>query len=518
VAAPIEISADAKRMLGMPPARFLRDYWQKRPLLIRGAFAPFENPVAPNDLAGLACEELALARIVIEESAAHSPPMSFPRSASSTAKLVKRESMFDDLSIGNRLASPQSDSRFRGNDVEKSGKDVWKKGKDVDGRTKDFDRRIDTPAPASLWTLRNGPFAESDFATLPKTHWTLLVQDVDKWDADVAALLQPFDFLPSWRVDDVMISYAEDGGSVGAHVDQYDVFLLQGLGRRRWQISIDPEAPKTFRDDTELRLLREFAPTHEWVLEPGDMLYLPPGVPHHGVALGACMTYSIGMRAPSQAELLVDFAETLAESVLETSRLTDPDLLPSRGDGEIDDAAIARVMGAMPWFGWGHQAAAASSSRRTPEPSSLLRNRSGAKSLRQERVGHVDGCSGELDSLLLRTWFGRFITRYRSAHAAAPHPHPPGGAAFARAIEQGARARRNPWSRCAWMRQGRDAMLFVAGDAHACSVRLARLVAAQPDFELAAAPATARDRAVLRDLVAAGHLALMRAPKKRSGA
>jgi 50S ribosomal protein L16 3-hydroxylase len=503
VAAPIEISANAKRMLGMPPARFLRDYWQKRPLLIRGAFVHFKNPVAPNDLAGLACEELALARIVIEESTAPSPRASFSRSASSTAKLIKRESLSAEASRSPIAKLKPMDSRFRGSDVERSGNGVG--------------NRMDTPAPASRWILRNGPFAESDFATLPKTHWTLLVQDVDKWDADVAALLQPFDFLPSWRIDDVMISYAEDGGSVGAHVDQYDVFLLQGLGRRRWQISIDPEAPKTFRDDTELRLLREFAPTHEWVLEPGDMLYLPPGVPHHGVALGACMTYSIGMRAPSQAELLVDFAETLAESVPETSRLTDPDLLPSRGDGEIDDAAIARVMGAMPWFGWGdHSSSPTSSSRQTPGPSSLLRKRLDAKSPRQERAGNVDGCSGELDSSLLRTWFGRFITRYRSAHTAAPHPHPPGEAAFARAIDQGARARRNPWSRCAWMRQGRDAMLFVAGDAHACSVRLARLVAAQPEFALSAAPTTARDRAVLRDLVAAGHLALMRAPKKRS--
>jgi len=502
VAAPIEIRANGKQMLGMSPARFLRDYWQKRPLLIRGAFAHFENPVEPNDLAGLACEELALARIVIEESAAHRSPTSFPR---------KRESMLNKPAAGNRLASLRSDSRFRGNDVEK-----WRK--DADKRRSDIDKRIDAPAPSSRWILRNGPFAESDFATLPKTHWTLLVQDVDKWDADVAALLQPFDFLPSWRVDDVMISYAEDGGSVGAHVDQYDVFLLQGLGRRRWQISVDPEAPKTFRDDTELRLLREFAATHEWVLEPGDMLYLPPGVPHHGVALGACMTYSIGMRAPSQAELLIDFAETLAERVPETSRLTDPDLLPSRGDGEIDDAALARVMAAMPWFRGGDQSSSpTSSSRRTPGSSSLLRKKSDA-SQKQERIGNTDSCSGTLDSSLLRTWFGRFITRYRSAHAVAPNPRPPSDAAFARAFEENARVRRNPWSRCAWTREGRDALLFVAGDAYPCSVRLARLVAAQSEFALSAAPAAARDRAVLRDLVTAGHLALVRARRKRSPA
>jgi 50S ribosomal protein L16 3-hydroxylase len=273
---PLEIIAAGDHLLGMPPARFLQHYWQKRPLLVRNAFAEFRNPVAPDDLAGLACEELALARIALHE--------------------------------------PKRDR----------------------------------------WTLRNGPFAETDFATLPKTHWTLLVQDVDKWDADAAALLAPFDFLPSWRVDDVMVSYAEDGGSVGAHVDQYDVFLLQGLGRRRWQVSTDPAAPRAFRDDAELRLLREFAPTHEWILEPGDMLYLPPGVPHHGVAIGACMTYSIGMRAPSQAELVGDFVDHLVEAMPEESRFMDADLSPARRTGEIDDAAIARVMRAMPWIEFGN--------------------------------------------------------------------------------------------------------------------------------------------------------------------
>src|SRR5690606_32651129 len=128
------------------------------------------------------------------------------------------------------------------------------------------------------WSVRDGPFAESDFANLPATDWTLLVQDVDKWDADVAALLARFAFLPSWRVDDVMVSYAAPGGSVGAHLDQYDVFLLQGRGRRRWRIdarrarepACDPAS--AFRDDTELKLLRAFAPSDEWILEPGDLL------------------------------------------------------------------------------------------------------------------------------------------------------------------------------------------------------------------------------------------------------
>ncbi|HJT98110.1 MAG TPA: cupin domain-containing protein, partial [Rhodanobacteraceae bacterium] len=238
---PFEVRAPSDSMLGMAPAKFLRDYWQKRPLLIRGAFAQFADPLTPNDLAGLACEELALSRLIVHER--------------------KRD----------------------------------------------------------RWTVRSGPLAEGDFAKLPKRDWTVLVQDVDKWDADVAALLDAFAFLPSWRIDDVMVSYAVDGGSVGAHVDQYDVFLLQGLGRRRWRISVDPAASRDFRDDAEIKLLRSFAPTHEWTLDPGDMLYLPPGVPHHGVAIGECLTYSVGMRAPSQAELVVDFAETFAQSLSDES-------------------------------------------------------------------------------------------------------------------------------------------------------------------------------------------------------
>jgi 50S ribosomal protein L16 3-hydroxylase len=403
---PLEIRARASHPLGMAPARFLRDYWQKRPLLIREAFPDFRNPVAPDDLAGLACEELALARIAIHE--------------------------------------PERDR----------------------------------------WTLRSGPFAESEFSTLPKTHWTLLVQDVDKWDADVAALLAPFDFLPSWRIDDVMASYAEDGGSVGAHVDQYDVFLLQGLGRRRWQISTNPSAPLAFRDDAELKLLREFTPTQEWILDPGDMLYLPPGVPHHGIALGECMTYSIGMRAPSQADLLLDFAETLAESLPETSRLVDRDLAPSRGDGEIDDAAIARVSCALPWL-----------------------------RVALDNTGAV--ATNAIPASLFRAWFGRFITRYRNAQMVAPPLRASSDAAFARALARGAQVQRNPWSRWAWMREGRGALLFVNGECHGCSVQFARLVGASRRFPMTAAPA--RDRHLLRTLIDAGHLATVPAvPQRRT--
>ena len=249
---PIEVRGSARQPLGMPPAQFLRDYWQKHPLLIRNAFPDFVPPIQPEDLAGLACEEGALSRLIRHDEAR--------------------------------------------------------------GR----------------WQVKSGPLSEADFAKTGDANWTLLVQDVDKWDADVAALLEPFAFLPSWRLDDIMISYAEPGGGVGAHVDQYDVFLLQGLGQRHWAISTNPEAPRDFRPDVELKQLAHFEPTHEWLLEQGDMLYLPPGVPHDGVAFGGpCMTFSIGMRAPSQAELTGDLADYLAERLHEDQRYADPDLASS---------------------------------------------------------------------------------------------------------------------------------------------------------------------------------------------
>ena len=375
----------------MSAARFLRDYWQKRPLLIRGGFPNFHKCISPEDLAGLACEEAALSRIVLHDA--------------------KRD----------------------------------------------------------RWTLRNGPFAEKVFAKLPKSHWTLLVQDVDKWDMDVATLLDRFDFVPSWRMDDVMISYATDGGGVGPHVDNYDVFLVQGLGQRRWRISDDPRAPKEFRANTDLKLLSEFVPTHDWLLEPGDALYLPPGVPHDGVATGSCMTFSVGMRAPSQAELLLDFAESLAESLGEDNRYTDPELRPANDSGEIDDAALARVRAAMPQF------------------------------------AHVERSS-------LARWFGCFITRYRAAHEAMPSARPLSAAQLATKLS-GARLLRNPWSRVAWARHGRQALLFVAGQSYDCPTALARALCARRDLDGAAMMSICASRPALEtmaSLINGGHLQLAR--------
>ncbi|HTV86509.1 MAG TPA: cupin domain-containing protein [Dyella sp.] len=384
---PIEVRGTSRLPLGMSAAQFLRDYWQKRPLLIRNAFADFQSPVAPEDLAGLACEEGALARLIQH----------------------------------------------------------------------DEDRQ--------RWRVKTGPLSESDFAKTGDANWTLLVQDVDKWDMDVAALLDHFRFLPSWRVDDVMISYAEPGGGVGAHVDQYDVFLLQGLGQRHWAISTDANAPKDFRSDVELKQLQHFRPTHEWLLDPGDMLYLPPGVPHDGVAFGGpCMTFSVGMRAPSQAELVGDLADYLAEHLPEELRYTDPDLAPAKRTGEIDKAALQRLRSALP-------------------------------------------TAATLDDATLLDWFGRFITRYRAAQTPAVPDKPLTEAAMTKHLDGGASVLRHPWSRMAWTLRRSHCNLYANGQAYPASAPLAERLCTQrtlsPPHKFNAA-----ERALLLALVNDGHVLL----------
>ena len=382
---PIELDASALPPLGMAPAAFLRDYWQKRPVLLRQAFPDFRAPLAPEDLAGLACEELALARLVRHDRA------------------------------------------------------------------------------RDAWSVAHGPFEESLFPGLPDHDWTLLVQDVDKWDTDVAALLAPFDFLPAWRLDDVMVSFAAPGGSVGAHLDQYDVFLLQGPGRRRWQISVDPAAPTEFRDDVELRLLKAFTPTHEWVLEPGDMLYLPPGLPHHGVALDACLTFSVGMRAPSRAEMLVDFVEELAAALPEDDRYADPDLAPAARGGEIDAAALRRVLAALD--------------------------------------------TGARDPAQVAEWFGRFITRYRVAGDVVPPDAPPPVEALDRILAGGGSLHRHPYARFAFGAGGDGARLFANGESLPCPAALAVALSGRGPLDQAWwAALDVPSRELVRDLVGRGLL------------
>ncbi|WP_368563648.1 cupin domain-containing protein [Pseudoxanthomonas sp. UTMC 1351] len=385
----IEIDARKHLPLGMKPADFLRDYWQKKPLLIRNAFPDFVSPIEPEDLAGLACEEFALSRLI------------------------------------------------------------------------NHDRQRDA------WTVRSGPFAEEEFPGMPDHDWTLLVQDVDKWDADVGALLGAFGFLPRWRMDDVMISFAATGGSVGAHVDQYDVFLLQAKGQRRWQIDARPNPPTEFRDDVELKLLREFTPSHDWVLEPGDMLYLPPGVPHHGVALNPCLTFSFGMRAPSSAELISDYLDNLVADADESLRYHDEDLTPPKDPNEIDAEAMARVVQAL-------------------------------NALRMD------------DPDKLGDWFGRFITTYRAAGEVAPPDTLRSRIEVEWDLEHGAVLQRHPFSRMAWRRRKGGATLFCSGREFPLPLKDAQALAAKEALDTAVyASLSERGRDAAFELLAQGHYQLL---------
>lgn len=243
---------------------FLRDYWQKKPLLIRNPWKAWSNPLDPDELAGLACEEEVESRLI--------------RQAGGT------------------------------------------------------------------WKLEHGPFPETRFPKLGNKRWTLLVQAVDQYVPEVAALVEPFRFVPNWRIDDVMVSYAADEGSVGPHFDQYDVFLIQGLGKRRWQIGARCDKAAELLPHDDLPLLANFEATDEWILGPGDILYVPPGVAHNGVAVGKdCMTYSVGFRAPSRSELIADWSEHLLGEMRDDDRYADPDLQRQENSGEISAEAITRL-------------------------------------------------------------------------------------------------------------------------------------------------------------------------------
>jgi 50S ribosomal protein L16 3-hydroxylase len=183
--------------------------------------------------------------------------------------------------------------------------------------------------------------AETRFAALGQTPSTLLVQAVDHHIAQVAALIAPFRFIPNWRIDDVMVSYATDDGGVGPHFDQYDVFLIQGHGQRRWRVGQHCDSASPLLPHDDLRLLAQFNATNEWLLEPGDILYVPPGIAHDGVAVGDdCMTYSIGFRAPSRSELMADFADYLVADMEDDDRYADPGLLTQSNPGEISATAL----------------------------------------------------------------------------------------------------------------------------------------------------------------------------------
>lgn len=270
--------SDALTLLnGLTPAQFMAEYWQKKPLLIRGAIPGFQGLLDPNELAGLAC----------------------------------------DADVPSRLIQFDPDRAHEG----------------------------------AGWQVVQGPFDEADFTALPERHWTLLVQGVNHLLPEAQALLSQFDFLPSARLDDVMVSYAPTGGGVGPHIDSYDVFLLQGAGKRRWRIS--QQTDLRLIPDAPLRILSHFTSEQEWVLEPGDMLYLPPNVAHWGIAEDdACMTYSIGFRAPAARELAIEFLDHCRQNGLPDELYRDPELRPVEDAAEIDEGMVNRVgdmLRRLPW-------------------------------------------------------------------------------------------------------------------------------------------------------------------------
>jgi 50S ribosomal protein L16 3-hydroxylase len=199
------------------------------------------------------------------------------------------------------------------------------------------------------WALRHGPFKRRALPPVSRPAWTLLVQGLDAQLDAAHALMSRFRFVPDARLDDLMVSWASDGGGVGPHVDSYDVFLLQVQGRRRWRVA--PPGDTTLVPDVPLKILKRFKPEQEWLLEPGDMLYLPPGWGHDGVAEGECMTASIGFRAAGAAEL----RDEVLQRMLDASERPDPDPLycdprqpatdePARIPGALHDFAMRQVL------------------------------------------------------------------------------------------------------------------------------------------------------------------------------
>ena len=249
---------------------FLRDYWQKKPLLIRGAIPSFSGLLSPEQLIELACSENAQARLV-----------------------TQRRGQFG---------------------------------------------------------LQHSPFDASDFKGLSKIRWTVLLQGLNHHLPQAAELLKLFDFIPHARLDDLMVSYAPKGGGVGPHFDSYDVFLLQGMGHRRWQISTQQD--QTLIEGAPLRILKDFRVEQEWVLEPGDMLYLPPHCAHNGVAEDDCMTYSIGFRTPAYQELAEQFLVYLQDRISVPGMYADPDLKTQQHPSEISSEMLDQVEAAIRAVRW----------------------------------------------------------------------------------------------------------------------------------------------------------------------
>jgi 50S ribosomal protein L16 3-hydroxylase len=258
----IDIDAPTPLLAGLSPRKFMRRHWQKKPLLIRQALPGVQPPIARADLFKLAAKDDVESRLIVREA-----------------------------TLGQVAAKPAG-----------KGKKAAKPAATQPAQTE------------STWHLKHGPMDDPKaLPPLKQPGWTLLVQGLDLHVPAARAMLERFRFVPDARVDDLMISYATNGGGVGPHFDSYDVFLLQVHGTRRWRIG--PLRDDRLEPDVPLKILSHFDPEEEHVLEPGDMLYLPPHWAHDGVAVGDdCMTCSIGFRTPGEHELVRDILVRLADS------------------------------------------------------------------------------------------------------------------------------------------------------------------------------------------------------------
>lgn len=239
---------------------FMQHYWQQQPVVIRQGFQQFTDPISPEELAGLACEESVESRLVYRQGA--------------------------------------------------------------------------------QWQAESGPFESYDH--LGESGWSLIVQAVNHWSPEVAELVKPFDFIPKWRLDDVMVSYSRPQGGVGPHIDRYDVFICQGSGRRRWRVG-NTGAHREFAAHAALLHVDPFEAIIDVELLPGDILYIPPGFPHDGVSLETSMSFSVGFRAKSACDVLSGLADYLIDQELGSALLTDPGRPIHHHQGRIDARDCARI-------------------------------------------------------------------------------------------------------------------------------------------------------------------------------
>ncbi len=255
----------------LTPDTFLKEYWQKKPLLIKNAFPNFQDPISADELAGLAMEDHLESRI-----------------------------------ISHNYVSEQT--------------------------------KVD-------WQVAHGPF--QSFEKFGEQNWTLLVQAVNNWSVETHALLQAVNFLPSWRIDDIMVSFSTPNGGVGAHLDQYDVFIIQGQGKRRWQVGLPDNSLETLIPHEDLKQVSTFTPVIDEVTECGDLLYIPPNHPHNGVSIENSLNFSIGFQAPNNQELFSSLADKLIDENLAETRFGDADRSSTEQSEVLQAHDIAKLKNFM---------------------------------------------------------------------------------------------------------------------------------------------------------------------------